>query len=353
MSCATSMGFERRSSVPTSYGFVTTTTTTSIISTTCATVTVTPTASTFTGEVTTTTTITTTFVSTEAPTNVPTPRGFLPLFAFAPAAPTANSRIKRFELEARDAMGALSLLERRSADNYTNGFRAYRNGTTSNIFRRYPQEFDCTVQITIFKTEFVVEQGPPETVIAHVDAATSIRTSTVSSTTTVTSVMPGETIYAACQSNNVVNAVEGMTGETLIFDRVIYRPTEGFPLANEMIVPMDNPTDCCVACQKMVRPLFPFPHAMLSPLYTGDGETSASNPLSTASPTPSTCSTGSRGYYLGTVQGQTDFPMEYALWMSNGPCGRLSVWPVPVNSSLDTSLSGPPVPVKRGVKLLA
>lgn len=203
MSCATSMGFERRSSVPTSYGFVTKTTTISIISTTCATVTVTPTASTFTGEVTTTTTITTTSVSTEAPMNVPTPPGFLPLFAFAPAAPTANSRIKRFELEARDAMGALSLLERRSADNYTNGFRAYRNGTTSNIFRRYPQEFDCTVEITIFKTEFVVEQGPPETVIAHVDAATSIRTSTVSSTTTVTSVMPGETIYAACQGNNV------------------------------------------------------------------------------------------------------------------------------------------------------
>lgn len=75
----------------------------------------------------------------------------------------------------------------------------------------------------------------------------------------------------------IVNAVEGMTGETLIFDRVIYRPTEGFPLANEMIVPMDNPTDCCVACQKMVRPLFPFPHAMLSPLYTGDGESICAN----------------------------------------------------------------------------
>jgi hypothetical protein len=71
-------------------------------------------------------------------------------------------------------------------------------------------------------------------------------------------------------------------------------------------------------------------------------------PLSTSA--PNTC-TGSRGFYLGTVQGQTDFPMDIALWMSNGPCGRLSVWPVPVNSSLDTSLSGPPVPVKRGLSL--
>lgn len=75
--------------------------------------------------------------------------------------------------------------------------------------------------------------------------------------------------------------------------------------------------------------------------------TSPSGPLTTASPLP-TC-TGSRGFYLGTIQGQTDFPLEYALWMSNGPCGRLSVWPVPVNSSLDTSLSGPPV--KRGLEL--
>jgi hypothetical protein len=35
--------------------------------------------------------------------------------------------------------------------------------------------------------------------------------------------------------------------------------------------------------------------------------------------------------YLGTVQGELDFPKEYALVFSNGRCGRFSVWPVPVN----------------------
>lgn len=203
MSCATSMGFERRSSVPTSYGFTTTTSTTSVTSTTCSTVTITPTASTFTGVVTSTLMVTTTIYSGQVPTTMPTPAGFIPLFAFAPAAPTANSRVKRYELEARDAMEALSILKRQTPAGNTGGIRVNRNGTTSNIYRRYPQQLDCSVQITLTKTFFVVEQGPVETAYAEVDAATSINTVTVSSTTTLTSEVPRETVWAACQGNNV------------------------------------------------------------------------------------------------------------------------------------------------------
>ncbi|KAF1833273.1 hypothetical protein BDW02DRAFT_570255 [Decorospora gaudefroyi] len=56
---------------------------------------------------------------------------------------------------------------------------------------------------------------------------------------------------------------------------------------------------------------------------------------STASPEPiqnsnATCASGSMSLYLGTIQGEEDFPSEYALAFSNGPCGRLSVWPLPV-----------------------
>jgi hypothetical protein len=36
--------------------------------------------------------------------------------------------------------------------------------------------------------------------------------------------------------------------------------------------------------------------------------------------------------------GQNDFPKEYALSMSNGPCGRFSVWPIPVNETSDPML---------------
>ncbi|KAH7378420.1 hypothetical protein DE146DRAFT_626424 [Phaeosphaeria sp. MPI-PUGE-AT-0046c] len=374
------MGFERRSSVPTSYGFATTTTTISVISTTHDTVTVTPTASTFTGVVTSTTLITTVYYSTPVPTTVATLAGFNPLFVFAPAAPTANSRIKRYELEARDAMEALSLLKRQTPAGNTGGLRVSRNGTTSNIYRRYPQQLDCMVQITVSKRVFVMEEGPVETMYAEVDAATSMVTSVVSSTVTVTSVAPQETVWAACMGNNVVNSVEGTTGDVLIFDRVIYRPMEGFPLENERLIRTEDATECCIECQKTpfcagsiyapsenqchirltqapsnttttlpgnssnstLSPPFQFPNSTLS-TFAPTG-TSPSTPLSTAP--PKTCK-GSRDFYLGTVQGQTDFPLDYALWMSNGPCGRLSVWPVPVNNSLDTSLQGPPMRAKR------
>lgn len=61
-------------------------------------------------------------------------------------------------------------------------------------------------------------------------------------------------------------------------------------------------------------------------------------PTASGSPIVNTCPAGSRSLYLGTIQGQEDFPLEYALVFSNGPCGRLNVWPIPVTPSLDTSL---------------
>jgi hypothetical protein len=92
-----------------------------------------------------------------------------------------------------------------------------------------------------------------------------------------------------------------------------------------------------------------YPTASSYPLATG---TSPSTPLSTAK--PNTCSKGSLSQYLGTIQGQTDFPIKYALSMSNGPCGRYSVWPVPVNETLDTSLTDPGMAIgmgKRSIRL--
>lgn len=44
-----------------------------------------------------------------------------------------------------------------------------------------------------------------------------------------------------------------------------------------------------------------------------------------AHPGSGTCSIGSLSLYLGVIRGQNDFPMDYAVSFSNGPCGRLSI----------------------------
>lgn len=44
-----------------------------------------------------------------------------------------------------------------------------------------------------------------------------------------------------------------------------------------------------------------------------------------AQPGAGTCSAGSMSLYLGRVYGQSNFPPEVALYVSNGPCGRMSV----------------------------
>jgi hypothetical protein len=46
-----------------------------------------------------------------------------------------------------------------------------------------------------------------------------------------------------------------------------------------------------------------------------------------------TCGAGSMSQYVGTIQGTPDFPEQYALSFSNGPCGRMSVWPIPVDET--------------------
>lgn len=42
-------------------------------------------------------------------------------------------------------------------------------------------------------------------------------------------------------------------------------------------------------------------------------------------PGAGTCSAGSMSLYLGKVYGQSDFPADVALSVSNGPCGRMSI----------------------------
>jgi hypothetical protein len=43
-----------------------------------------------------------------------------------------------------------------------------------------------------------------------------------------------------------------MTGEPLIFYQVVYRPTEGFPAANELITNTTCAEECCIECQTTV-----------------------------------------------------------------------------------------------------
>jgi hypothetical protein len=260
-------------------------------------------------------------------------------------------------------------------------------------------------------------------------------------TSSATEIKPRETEYAACLSNNVVNHIRDINGQGLFFDCVIYRPAEGFPIENELVVHTTSATNCCIACQTTAncagsffapsdqechltyaaarccatcavhiplryrlpvriwsgipvwsvsvrlrspqqhsypplphqRPTLrlPLPHAkLLVPLWRslshskwnrewdvshpvplrirpafgylplkplslthGDKCISHRLPLTTATPVQNsngTCAAGSMSLYLGTIQGQEDFPEEYALVFSNGPCGRFSAWPVPV-----------------------
>jgi hypothetical protein len=205
--CTTSFGYEALSSgttLTTFYNFATTTNIIRITSTIHSTVTATASASTLTGVVTDTVIVSTTTTSTPPPTVVPTAPGFLPLFAFAPAGPTAGlSRVRRYEIEGRDAHEAFWLLKRQTAANNTGGLRVNRNGRTSNVYRRYPQQVNCRVSVTLNSTIGVVEEGDPVTTFLDAQMATSMTTVTVSSTTTLTAVEPQKTVYAACQDNNV------------------------------------------------------------------------------------------------------------------------------------------------------
>jgi len=45
-----------------------------------------------------------------------------------------------------------------------------------------------------------------------------------------------------------------MTDEDIVFNRVIYRPSEGFPLEDELITNTTSAENCCIAYQNTVSP---------------------------------------------------------------------------------------------------
>ncbi|KAF2854187.1 hypothetical protein T440DRAFT_388657 [Plenodomus tracheiphilus IPT5] len=384
--------------VPTWYRYATSTHIFSIVSTTRSTVTATPDATTFLDVLTSTLTVVTTTVSTPAPVIVATPAGFVPLLAVGEPVVTGVSRIKR-EIAGRAAHD-ISLFKRQTAGNHTGGYIVDKSGNATSLNRKYILRVDCRVTVDVNRTSVTVVSGLPETVLIAPATAVSLSTTTVRSTQTVTAIKPAETIYEACQDNNVVNSITDYNGNTLIFDRVAFRPSQGFPIENELVIDMTSGKDCCIACQTTANCAGSFyvpsltqchlrltqpPSAALpalsgsllnstspaasasaflpysaSPLFNGTHPTScltASSghlltptgvvavpiPLSTNSVpavlnSNSTCGAGSMSLYLGTIQGQEDFPIEYALAFSNGPCGRLSVWPIPVDEEMDNSL---------------
>ncbi|KAF2819178.1 hypothetical protein CC86DRAFT_432236 [Ophiobolus disseminans] len=360
--CTTSFGYQPLSSgitVTTWYNKTTTTNYFNYTYTTRTVIFVTPSASTSTNIVTTTAVVSVTSASTPIPTTIPTPASFLPLFAYAPAA-TPVSRAKRNAFPASDHAIALQIFRRQTLANNTGGLSVSRDGKTSNIYRKYAHRVDCRITYTVNQTSTTIVTGLPETALV-------MSTVTVSRTTTAVEVKPRETRYAACLGNNVVNSVPGMTGEDIVFNCVIYRPSEGFPVENELVVNTTSAENCCIACQNTAycagsffvpselechlrltqAPALP---QLPAPFSYGNGSsyaayptasnalatgTSPSTPISTAG--PGTCSKSSLSLHLGTIQGQLNFPKEYALVFSNGRCGRYSVWPIPMDARLDTT----------------
>jgi hypothetical protein len=210
-SCTTSFGMDplTTGTVETywAWPFATTVNVVNITSTSCSTVFATASVSTITDVMMSTIVVEVTATSSPPPTTIPTPAGFLPLLAFNPAGPTATgaiSRLKRYEIEGRDAHHALQMLKRQTPANNTAGFIVDRYGHTSNLRRRHPRQVNCRVSVRINSTSTVVVNGGTETMWATGGAmATAMSTSFVTSTTTFTAVMPRRTVYAACQPNNI------------------------------------------------------------------------------------------------------------------------------------------------------
>jgi hypothetical protein len=49
-----------------------------------------------------------------------------------------------------------------------------------------------------------------------------------------------------------VNRIRDVNGKSIFFDRVIYRPAEGFTIENGLVVNTTSAVNCCVACQTTV-----------------------------------------------------------------------------------------------------
>jgi hypothetical protein len=196
--CTPRFGSTSTAAVPTWYRLTTTNNIFRSNTTTRETIVVTPSATTFTDVLITTSIVLLTTTSTPAATTVPTSAGFIPLLYADLASPTPIPRIKRHDLDA-----PVHLLKRQTSVNNTGGFSVDRNGSTSNIFNRFPRYVICRVSFTINSTKTEVVTGLTGTVIAAAATATALSMVTVVSTSTVLEVALRPMVYAACQRNNV------------------------------------------------------------------------------------------------------------------------------------------------------
>ncbi|KAJ4348984.1 hypothetical protein N0V95_004981 [Ascochyta clinopodiicola] len=235
-------------SLDTWYNYATTTNSFAVTSTTQETTTVTPSATTFTDVVNVTSTFFTTSTSVPAAVVVPTPAGFFPLInAMATPAAAPMGRYKRALIEARSEH--IHKVKRQTAPGNTAGFIVSADGSTSNLNRIYPQRVVCRVAVTVNSTSTTIVTGLPKTEVLVPATATAVSTATFSVTETVIEVVARPTTYAACGGNNVVSNVPGFDNEQIYFDRIVFRPTEGFPVANSLVVNTTSAVNCCIACQ--------------------------------------------------------------------------------------------------------
>jgi len=392
--CTTNYGYYP---LPTGYAGVPTwitysRTTQTVLTTTTVQVTstVTPNATTCGGGfVTETSTVTSTSTTTPPATTIGAKAGQLPLLNFDPnridptPAPTGISRIKR--LQAGSELEVRQLISRKTSEGNTGGILINPDGTVSTLNMIYPHRVLCERRRTIIVTREVIENAPATTVTLAQGTATAARsTITVTSTVIVQETAPTPKVYAACGGNNVVNSVTDLNGNRMNFDRIIYRPSEGFPIANEIVVNTTTPVSCCGACQDTpncagsffipsmgqchlrlttAAPTLPQGATLAPPtnstnsslalptasgiFYTGTAISASILPtgavnssvstipvLASPSPLPNTCALGSLSLYLGTIRGRPtrEFPDRFAMYFSNGPCGRFSVSPIPVNN---------------------
>ncbi|KAF1933709.1 uncharacterized protein M421DRAFT_1082 [Didymella exigua CBS 183.55] len=389
----------------TSLVYTTVTNNLSVTSTTQQTITVTPVATTFTDVVNTTTTFTTTVTSVPAATTVSAPVGFFPLINTPAATPAAFGRHRRALIETRAQH--LEKVKRlpKTPEGNTGGFIVLPNGQGQSLKRIYPVGVTCRVTTNINSTETIIVTGVPKTEVLVPATATAVSTSTMTATETVIEIEAQPTEYAACQPNNVVSNVPGFDNRPLFFDRIVFIPVDGFPIANSLVVNTTSAVNCCIACQNTpfcagsfyapsirachlqltqaapvasvpslpsasMTPPFPLPSSNTSlpyltasgapypagngsialyPTATGRLPSGYSTLIPTATPISSsggmsilpiaeapvpgtvnqpgagTCSAGSMSLYLGKVYGQSNFPADVAMSVSNGPCGRMSI----------------------------
>ncbi|OAL51350.1 hypothetical protein IQ07DRAFT_586881 [Pyrenochaeta sp. DS3sAY3a] len=339
--------------VPTTFKVpITTTRYLEVTTTTRDTISVTPSATTFTDTVTTTTTFTTTTTSVPPTVTVPTSPGFFPLIA----AETNAARIKRFEIEGR--RNALTPGFSKRQQGSSGGFGVDDDGVPSDARFKKTTGVECQVVVSVNRTTTTIVTDPPETVVVAPQVATSVVTSTVSTTETVTTVVPTPTIYAACGSNNVVDEIRQWNGRTLSFTQVTFDGENGIPDNQIVLVNTNSGTSCCVACQlasncaasgyiptrSQCRLLLTEPPppasnntAVIDSTTFMTATASGVMPMATGGPpavmhSNSTCSRGSMSKYVGTIEGRENFNPDYAITFSNGPCGRLDVWPIPLSS---------------------